>query len=401
MGAQYDVVIAGGGFGGACVARTMAAAGARVLVVERERRFRDRVRGESLMWGVADADALGVGDVLRRTCGNQAPFWDVTLVPMALGPRDVSVTTPGQTAYITFYHPEMQEAVLAAAADAGVEVRRGARVHDIRPGTRPEVTIDNDGVSETVTARLAIGADGRSSVARGWAGFAAQRDPDELRLAGVLLDHVTVPRQDTQYLWMNTGIGKEALLIPIGGGRARAYLGYHRDADSGRYQGSRDLPRFLDACVEAGVPREFCADAVVAGPLATFDGADSWVDHPYARGVALIGDAAAASDPSFGQGLSLTMRDARVLTDNLLASDDWDAAGNAYAAEHDRYYGNIHKVERWYTDLFMARGPEADRRRERALPLIAEDMTRMPDHINSGPDVTADEAMRARMFGEA
>lgn len=401
MQTQYDVVTVGGGFGGASVAKTMAAAGARVLVVERERRFKDRVRGESLMWGVADADALGLGDVLRGTCGNQAPYWDVTMVPMALGPRDVSVTTPGQRAYITFYHPEMQEALLTAAAGAGAEVRRGARVREIRPGARPEVTIDHDGALETVTARLAIGADGRSSVARGWAGFAVQRDPDELRLAGVLLDHVAVPRQDTQYLWMNAGIGKEALLIPIGGGRARAYLGYHKDVDATRYQGSRDVPRFLEACAEAGVPREFCANAVAAGPLATFDGADSWVNHPYTRGVALIGDAAAASDPSFGQGLSLTMKDARVLTDNLLASDDWDAAGSAYAAEHDRYYRTIHKVERWYTDLFMARGPEADRRRERALPLIAGDMTRMPDHLNSGPDVAADETTRARMFGEA
>ena len=90
-----------------------------------------------------------------------------------------------------------------------------------------------------------------------------------------------------------------------------------------------------------------------------------------------------------------------MLTENLLASDDWTSAGHAYAAEHDRYYGNTHAVERWFTELFMARGPEADLRRARALPLIAEDMTRMPDHINSGPDVPADEAMRARMFGEA
>ena len=44
--ADYDVVTVGGGLGGAAVAAVMAKAGARVLVVERETRFQDRVRGE-------------------------------------------------------------------------------------------------------------------------------------------------------------------------------------------------------------------------------------------------------------------------------------------------------------------------------------------------------------------
>jgi flavin-dependent dehydrogenase len=44
----YDIVTAGGGLGGATVAAVMARAGARVLVVERETRFQDRVRGEIL-----------------------------------------------------------------------------------------------------------------------------------------------------------------------------------------------------------------------------------------------------------------------------------------------------------------------------------------------------------------
>jgi 2-polyprenyl-6-methoxyphenol hydroxylase-like FAD-dependent oxidoreductase len=43
--------------------------------------------------------------------------------------------------------------------------------------------------------------------------------------------------------------------------------------------------------------------------------------HPYRRGVALVGDAAAVSDPSWGQGLSMTLRDVRVLRDQLLASE--------------------------------------------------------------------------------
>ena len=43
---SYDVITVGGGLAGAAFAKVMAEHGARVLVLERERRFKDRVRGE-------------------------------------------------------------------------------------------------------------------------------------------------------------------------------------------------------------------------------------------------------------------------------------------------------------------------------------------------------------------
>ena len=150
----------------------------------------------------------------------------------------------------------------------------------------------------------------------------------------------------------------------------------------------------------AGVPDEIFGSTVVSGPLATFSGAAKWVDHPYKEGVALVGDAAATSDPTWGEGLSLTMRDVRVLRDALLDHDDWDAAGHAYAVEHDRHYGVVHMVDNWMTQLFMETGAEADARRARAFPLIAQDGTRMPDLFALGPDVPADETARQRLFGE-
>jgi 2-polyprenyl-6-methoxyphenol hydroxylase-like FAD-dependent oxidoreductase len=139
----------------------------------------------------------------------------------------------------------------------------------------------------------------------------------------------------------------------------------------------------------------------VAGPLATFDPTDNWVDHPYRDGVALIGDAAATSDPTWGQGMSLTFFDARSLSEKLLASDDWESAGHAYAAEHDWCWEAIRLSDTWYTDLFLEPGPEADATRARALPLILADPTRVPDAPVSGPECRADETARRRFFGEA
>jgi flavin-dependent dehydrogenase len=42
---QYDIITVGGGLGGATLAKAMVENGARVLVLERERQFKDRVRG--------------------------------------------------------------------------------------------------------------------------------------------------------------------------------------------------------------------------------------------------------------------------------------------------------------------------------------------------------------------
>ena len=122
--------------------------------------------------------------------------------------------------------------------------------------------------------------------------------------------------------------------------------------------------------------------------------------HPYRDGIALVGDAAATSDPTWGQGMSVTLRDLRLLRDELLATEDWDRAGHAYAERHDEFHRHVHTADGWYTDLFLDVGPEADALRARALPLILTDPTRIPDTPLGGPEITADEAARRRFFGE-
>ena len=98
-------------------------------------------------------------------------------------------------------------------------------------------------------------------------------------------------------------------------------------------------------------------EAKPAGPLASFECVDVWVEHPYRDGVALLGDSAASNDPSWGQGLSLSFRDARVLSDELLGNEDWSAAGHTYAAGHDQHYGVVGKVTGWFYDVFQRLGP--------------------------------------------
>jgi len=301
------------------------------------------------------------------------------------------VSSPARAGELTFHHPAMQETLLRAAAEAGAEVRRGVRVIALTPGTPPSVSIQAEGVApETFSARLVVGADGRTSRARGWAAFAVNRDPERLVVAGLLLAGVRLPA-DAVRVVSHAAIGQMALFFPLRDGRHRAYFAYRRTGTPRPLSGQRHVPAFLAACVEAGADPAWFADAEAVGPLAAFEGADSWVEHPYRDGVALVGDAAAACDPSWGCGLSLSLRDVRTLRDRLLASDDWDTAGHAYAAEHDRYYAALHRLERWRTALYEI-GPEADARRARVLPRLATTAPGcFPDLVGLGPDGPSDE----------
>jgi len=398
MTREVDVVAVGGGLGGAAVAKVMAARGARVLVVEPERRFRDRVRGEYLVpWGGCEAQALGLADALVAAGAHETPWLDLLAGGLPFSHRDLRPMTPQGAAPACFQHAAMQEAVLEAAQASGADVWRGARVRGLSAG--PTVVVERDGQEESVRARLVVGADGRASAVRRWAGFESRAAPEDRFFCGVLLDGVETP-DDTSLMVTSPGQGRMSYVFPQGGGRARIYFGWHKALGLGRMSGAKDLPRFVAECVTTGAAPAWFAGAQAAGPLATFDAHDSWVDHPYRDGVALIGDAASTSDPHWGQGMSHTLRDARLLGEALAASDDWTAAGHAYAAAHDRTCEVTRRSESWMATVLMEVGPEADRIRARALPLLAEDAERFPAYGFSGPDGDVDDDVRKRFLGE-
>jgi menaquinone-9 beta-reductase len=196
-------------------------------------------------------------------------------------------------------------------------------------------------------------------------------------------------------------------LIPQAGDQSRAYFVYPKTVGY-RLQGEAMLGQFVRESARGYAPMaDYLGDAKSVGPLASFDASDKWVEHPYVEhpykdGVALVGDAAATTDPTYGQELSfsISMRAARVLRDELTNNSDWDAAGRLYAEQHQRSFHTCHVVEGWFRTLFQECSAEAAALRARAMPLIAEDPTRVPDHIFSGPDLPLNEQVRARLFGE-
>jgi 2-polyprenyl-6-methoxyphenol hydroxylase-like FAD-dependent oxidoreductase len=399
MSIDYDLIVIGAGIAGSALAQCMADRGARVLLLECETEFKDRVRGEVLApWGVAEAHALGLEEPLRAA-GAQGLCWlDQYMGAQQIERRSIPGTTLTHTPINTFYHPRMQSSLLQAAEARGAEIRRGVLVAEVQPGDAPRVTYTQNGQRTELTARLVVAADGRSSRFRRLPGLTPQRESHSLCLAGVLLEGTLVP-EDTFHLFTNPGNGEISAFAPEGEGRARVYLGFWGDAKP-RFQGACDLSRLLTDLEWTGLAQEVFRNARQAGPLASFEGADTWVQHPYSDGVALVGDAAASSDPAWGQGLSLALRGVRILRDALLANSDWRVAGDQYARTQSEVYSRIRNVTGWFRELFLERGAAADARRARALPLIGQDPMRVPDLLFSGPDISLPADAQARFYGE-
>jgi menaquinone-9 beta-reductase len=276
MAETYDVITIGGGLAGAALAKRLAENGMRVLVLEREVAFRDRVRGEQMhCWGVAEARTLGLYELLLETCGHEVRYWSDQLVGFSeFGRRDLVKTSPHRAGSLNFYHPDMQSVVIGAAAAAGATVRRGARVVELVSDGLPGVRVHEDGNGERVyRARLVVGADGRNSVCRRWGGFHVERDPEGMVIAGLLMEGLAAP-EDRMSASLNPRLSMLSLTVPLGRGRFRAYVSVHKDArdsTAAPLSGEANIAAFVAASLAAGAPAKWYEGARAAGPLASYE----------------------------------------------------------------------------------------------------------------------------------
>jgi len=371
---DHEIVIVGGGIGGSALAAVLAGRGVDVLLLEQSEVFEDRVRGEWIApWGVAEARRVGLYDVLMAAGGHHLArhvTYDESRTPQEAEARTLplSMFLPDVPGPLCIGNPHHCQTLFDEAVRRGAKGLRGAQVTAIQPGPAPTVTYVHDDVEKTVSCRLIVGADGRTSFVRERACVPLHQDRPHHWFAGLLVEDAHAWPDDLQ------AIGTEGdfafLAFPQGSGRIRLYGSYGLDQKR-RFAGPDGPRAFLDAFRMRCSPlNEAIASASPAGPLLSYFNNDSWTDEPYADGLVLVGDAAGWNDPIIGLGLSITYRDVRIVSE-ILATDDWDFA--PYAEERAERLRRLRIAARITSGLDAEFGEAARARRRHHFDKTAED----------------------------
>src|SRR5262249_20271261 len=112
----------------------------------------------------------------------------------------------------------------------------------------------------------------------------------------------------------------------------------------------------------------------------------------------LIGDAAGWNDPIIGQGLSIAMRDVRIVAEILLAGSDWSpAVFMPYAQERTERMRRLRLSAQLTTDLRATFTPEAAKRLQRIFAQFAENPSLFGSLVIqlAGPESAPAEAFEA------
>jgi flavin-dependent dehydrogenase len=313
---MHDVVIAGGGPAGAVAAWMLARAGARVLIVDRGRWPRSKLCGDTLNPGA-------VGWLERRglIAGPLAGAFRLGGM-LVSGPR-----TEVRCAYRPGVHGlaitrrELDAWLLDQAIGAGAEFadgvvvrgpvwvdRRGAR----HVGGVVATPAGGDRSPWTLSARVVIGADGRSSsLAR--AVTLARRAARPRRWAyGV---YATGIGEVSDLGEMHIGTGRYLGIAPLGRGVCNVCA-----VTADRLGGRRPLDVVRETIgADARLARRFArarfeSEVTVLGPLAVE------ASGPGVPGLLLAGDAAGFIDPMTGDGLHLALRGAALAAEAARAA---------------------------------------------------------------------------------
>ena len=305
MTTDYDVIVIGGGPGGATAARQLAVAGRRVLVLEKAAFPRFHIGESVLPYNLPLIRRLGLENKLRALPHVVKLGAEFVLGGDAGSAQRFSFEQgllPGSPTFNIERAP-FDAMLLDAAAEAGAEVRQRTNVQRIDRLADGDVAVTAGG--RTSTAKVLIDASGQGAVVGrhlktrrvmpdGKVAHYAHFDNVD-RLPGELTGHPTIVWCDEGWFWM------------IGITETRTSVGFVCRPGLDKTAGvpATELLRWaIDRCP---VVRDRMTRA--EGPDDNGVAADfSYTCEPYAGpGYFLVGDAACFLDPIFSTGLTFAM----------------------------------------------------------------------------------------------
>src|SRR5665213_2697953 len=332
---MYDLIVVGGGIGGSALATVMALAGKSVLLLEQSTVYQDRVRGEWIApWGVAEVQQLGLYDLLMAAGGHHIGrhvTYDESRAPAeaeAVG-LPLNMFKPGVPGPLCLRHPHHCQTLFDEAARAGAEALRGVSLVDVTTGAHPRVTYEIDDRTVEATARLLVGADGRTSQVREAGRIVLHQDRPHHWFAGLLVDGAEGWDEDLQAIGTEGDFG--FLAFPQGGGRVRIYGGYPLE-QSQRFKGPDGPRRVLDAFAMTCCPaNRHLVAGQPAAPLLSYFNNDSWTDERFASDLLKANDDwATLSFASYAEERAERMRRLRFVA-SLQATIDMEFGDQAKA----------------------------------------------------------------------
>lgn len=325
--APTTAIVVGAGIGGLATTLLLARAGVTVTLVEKVETSTPVGAGILLQPnGLAVLAGLGLGAELEQS-GHALDSFSLrradgrTIAASAATPH-----APGLDHVLTIRRSALHAVLLRAVTDApGVQVRFGTTLLDA--STDGSVRVESAQGTECLAADLVVAADGVSSVVRRHGTFHDTVTPTGTTYLRAIVDSELTWLQGE--FWTSLGLFGGA---PLGDGSTYFYAAAHaptvasavaeRDLDSLRRVWSETLPVSAEAWAAV---QSF--DQLLVNDVARVD-AERWHDGA----LVLLGDAAHAMAPNFGQGANSALVDAAVLVHELATHRDRDSALKAYAS---------------------------------------------------------------------
>ena len=307
----YDAVVVGGSVAGSVTARELGLRGLRVALLEKARHPRPKACGEGILpHGVAALSAMGLDYPGVRVKGLRyvSPGGIIAEVDFPFG-EGMVVRREKFDAYLFD----------AAAGAPGVEAY-------------PETPYDPD----RWKARWVVGADGLHSQFHRKPPFRAKA-PSEVRVG--LSTHATGLQVDRERVEVIFHEGVEVYLAPSDGEEVLVACLYRQDALP--KAPSNEL-RVLHTLQNLEVLRDRIQGLTLTTPVLGAGPLGLTVSPVATQDTLLVGDAAGATDPVTGEGMSMAMLSARCAAEAIVSGRPGD-----YEKEHRRLIGGAEWISSW------------------------------------------------------